>query len=126
MDKDSLYEASLKKVSVTVLVLVRLGQWLWLEHPGGRRKDYTTVIANKSSVEKQKKFCAEEWFFLVIFRTVATKKIWRNWEVFFKMVWILEKNAHEMEKINKVYKPQNWKKKERKRKTGTDVYMCAP
>jgi hypothetical protein len=31
-----------------------------------------------------------------------------------------------MQEIHKVYNPQNWKKKERKKKFGTDLYMCAP
>jgi hypothetical protein len=37
-------------------------------------------MANKSGVEKEKKFCIEQWIFLVNFRTVPTKCFWRNWE----------------------------------------------
>jgi hypothetical protein len=43
-----------------------------LEHPGGKGKITWMVIANKSGVEKQKKFCTEQGFFLVNFHPVAT------------------------------------------------------
>jgi hypothetical protein len=90
---------------------------------GGEGKVTWTVIANKSRVEKQKKFCTEQWFFLVNFLTVATNCFWGNWE-FFLIVRIREKNDKKMEKIDNIYKPQNWKKRRRKKNTGKEVYIC--
>jgi hypothetical protein len=45
-----------------------------LEEPGGEGKITWTVIANKSRVEKQKKFCTRQVIFLGEFCTVATKE----------------------------------------------------
>jgi hypothetical protein len=42
---------------------------------------------------------------------------------FVLIVWIREKNDEQMEKINKIYKPKNWKKK-KKKNNGTEVYIC--
>jgi hypothetical protein len=89
---------------------------------GGEGKVTWMVIANKSGVEKQKKFCTEQWFFLVNFCTVPTNCFWKNWE-FFLIVWIREKNDKKWEKINKIYKAQTWGKKI-KIKIGIEVYIC--
>jgi len=39
-------------------------------------------------------------------------------------VRIREKNDKKMEKIDNIYKPQNWKKRRRIKNTGKEVYMC--
>ncbi len=54
------------------------------------------------------------------------KFFWRNWQKFVLIAWIREKNAQIIEKFDKVYKSQNWKKQEiEKEKAGTEEYMCA-
>jgi hypothetical protein len=47
---------------------------------GGEGKITWTVIANKSGVEKQKKFCTEELFFLVNFPHCGYKENLKKWE----------------------------------------------
>jgi hypothetical protein len=66
-------------------------------------------------------------FFLGEFSHCGYKEILKKLGKFVLIVWIQEKNAHEMEKINKVYKPQNWKKKEREKKKKhwyRGIYVC--
>jgi len=42
------------------------------------------------------------------------------------MVWIREKNAGKMDKMEKYYKLKNWEKEEKEiENTGKEVYMCA-
>jgi hypothetical protein len=50
---------------------------------GEKEKLLGMVIANKSRVEKQKKFCTKQWFFSVNFRTVATKFYLKKLGIFF-------------------------------------------
>jgi hypothetical protein len=85
-----------------------------------------TVIANKSRVEKQKKFCTEEWFFLVNFCIVATKKIWRNWENSFEYCEFEKKKHIKWKKSTKFTNHKIDNRRKGKKKTGTEVYMCAP
>jgi len=90
---------------------------------GGEGKVTWTVIANKSGVQKQKKLCTySSDFFLVNFRTVATKFFLKKLGKFVLIVWIREKNDQKVERIDKIYKPQNCERK-RKRNTGTEVYI---
>jgi hypothetical protein len=92
---------------------------------GGEGKITWTVIANNFGVEKQKKFCTEQWFFLVNFRTVATYIFWKILRKFVLIVWIQEKKAQQMEILVKVYKPQNFKKKRKKKiHWYRGVYVC--
>jgi hypothetical protein len=54
---------------------------------------------------------------------VATNCFRRNWE-FFLIVRIREKNDKKMGKIDNIHKPQNWKKRRRKKNTSKEVYIC--
>jgi hypothetical protein len=88
---------------------------------GGEGKITWSVIAHKSRVEKQKKLCPDQWFFLVNFRTVATNVFLKKLDFIFLRVWIQEKN----EKNDKVYKPQNWKRKGKKKHWYKGICVCA-
>ncbi len=58
---------------------------------------------------------------MIFFRTVATN-VFEEIGIFFNSV-NSRKNVQQMEKIDKIYKPQTWGKK-RKKDTGIEVDIC--
>jgi len=93
--------------------------------PGGEGKVTWTVIANKSGVGKQKKFCTEQWFFLVNFRTVATNVFLKKLE---GKTFISVNLRKKLSKNGKIWQNFQTTKLERKRKKKhgyKGIYVCA-
>jgi hypothetical protein len=95
-----------------------------LEQPvGEKEKLHGTVITNKSGVEKNKRNSLQrsEWFFLVNFRTVATKEKFEEiWKTRFNSVNLRKKMLNKW-KISTKFTNQifflKFKKKEKRKNT---------
>ncbi len=94
---------------------------------GGKWKITWMVIANKSGVEKKtKEILYRAVIFLGEFSHCGYKFFLKKLRKFVLIVWVREKNAQKMEKMDNVYKLQNWEKKKKKKKTLVQryIYVC--